>query len=340
MEEKNGILFPEATKLDDTVPEDRRQFYMRFYIGPIQKGFGHTLGNSLRRVLLSSIEGSAIVGVRIPGISHEFESIEGVKEEVTQIILALKKIRLKLKSSEPLAWCKISVENKSKDSSLIVTAGDIEGPVEIVNPAQYIAELAPEAKLTCDLAVAKGRGYVAAETIKQEFDLPADVIPIDGIFNPIIKVNYEVRRAMHGGRADYDELVLDVWTDGTIDPISAYEEAIDILQEFYNRLLNYKERGEVERRKEEIKVGLEELLKKDIVELNIAQKVVDILKKHGITTVEQLIRKTDKELLALENFGRRSLREVKEALKNAGLTLGMTDEDIQKAIEESKREGR
>ena len=332
------LVFPEGTKIDETVPENARRMYQRFYIGPLAKGFGHTIGNSLRRVLLSSVEGDAIVGIKIEGIPHEFSAIEGVRDDVVAIVLHLKRVRLKIKGNKDLVRAEIKVDNTKSEHSKIVTAGDIQGPVEIVNQNQYITEVMPKYKFHCELFVGRGRGYVPADRIQSMFEFPAGTIPVDAIFNPIVKVNYEVRNTIYQDRADYDELVLDIWSDGTKTPQEAYEEAIDILLEHLEALKTYVERGKYEREKKDIKVSnIEKFLERDVQDLNLPRKTYEILKMHNINTVYELVKKTEKDLLALPNLGRRSLKEIMEALARAGLELGMTDEQIQKVIEEEKK---
>ncbi|MFZ8804667.1 MAG: DNA-directed RNA polymerase subunit alpha [Candidatus Calescibacterium sp.] len=332
------FVFPEGTKIDETVPEKARRLYQRFYIGPLERGFGHTIGNSLRRVLLSSIEGDAIVGVKIEGVPHEFSSIEGTRDDVTMIILHLKRVRLKIKGNKDFVRAEIKVDNTKSDSPKIVTAADIDGPVEVANPNQYITEVMPKYKFHCELFIGRGRGYVPADRVQSSFQFPAGTIPIDAIFNPIVKVNYEVRNTMYEERADYDELVIDIWSDGTKTPQEAYEESIDILIEHFRSLRNYVERGKYEKERKDIRVSnIEEFIKRDVQDMNLPRKTYEVLKMHGINTVYDVLKKTEKELLALPNLGRRSLKEIKEALARAGLELGMTDEQIQKAIEEEKK---
>jgi DNA-directed RNA polymerase subunit alpha len=333
------FVFPEGTKIDETVPEKARRMYQRFYIGPLERGFGYTLGNSLRRVLLSSMEGSAIVGVKIDDVPHEFSSIEGVRDDVAMIILYLKRVRLKIIGDKDFVRAEIKVDNTKGDAPKVVRAGDIQGSVEVENKDQYITEVMPKYKFRCELFIAKGRGYVPAERVQFMFDLPAGTIPIDAIFNPIVKVNYEVRTTMYQERADYDELVLDIWSDGTITPQEAYEKSIDLLIEHFEALKNYVERGKYERERKDIKVStIEELLKRDIEDLNLPRKAYEVLKSHNINTVYDLVKKTEKDLLALPNLGRRSLKEIRETLLRANLDLGMTDEQIQQKIMEEKKE--
>lgn len=332
------IVYPEGTKIDETVPENVRHLYQRFYIGPINRGFGHTLGNSLRRVLLSSMEGYAIIALKIDGVPHEFSTIEGVRDDVALLILHLKKVRLKIKGNKSLVRAEIKVDNSKSQTSYIIKASDIQGPVEVINPDQYITELMPKGKFNCEIFVAKGRGYIPAERIGSVFELPAGAIPIDAIFNPIVKVNYEVRKTLYKDRVDFDELVLDIWSDGTITPQEAYEESIEILTDYLEGLKNYIERAEYEMHKREIKVStLEEFLSRNVEELNLPRKAADILLSYNIRTVRELVKMTDKELLSFPSLGRRSLREIREVLNRAGLRLGMTDEDIQQLIEAEKK---
>lgn len=333
------IVFPEGTKIDETVPENVRHLYQRFYIGPINRGFGHTIGNAIRRVLLSSMEGYAIVGLKIEGVPHEFTSVEGVRDDITLIILHLKKVRLKIKGDKDFVRAEIKVDNTKSQEPYVIKAEDIKGPVEIMNPDQYITELMPKYKFQCELFVARGRGYLPAERVQTTFDLPAGTIAIDAIFNPIVKVNYEVRNVLYKDRVDFDELVLDIWSDGTLTPQEAYEEAIDILVEYLESLKSYVERAEYEMQKKEVKVStIEEFLSRSVEELNLPRKAADILMSYNIKTVRELVKMTDKELLSFPSLGRRSLREIREVLNRAGLRLGMTDEEIQKIIEEERKE--
>lgn len=335
------IVYPEGTKIDETVPENVRHLYQRFYIGPINRGFGHTLGNSLRRILLSSMEGCAIVGLKIDGVPHEFSTIKGVRDDVVLLILHLKRVRLKIKGNKNFVRAEIKVDNTKSDEPYIVKGSDIQGPVEVMNPDQYITEVMPKHKFQCELFVGKGRGYVPAERVSTMFEMPAGTIPIDAIFNPIVKVNYEVRKAMYKDRVDFDELVLDIWSDGVITPQEAYDEAIDILREYLEGLKNYVERAEYEQHKREIKIStLEEFLSRSVEDLNLPRKAADILLSYNIKTVRELVKMTDKDLLSFPSLGRRSLREIREVLNRAGLRLGMTDEEIQKTIEEEKKKPR
>lgn len=332
------LVYPEGTKIDETVPENVRHLYQRFYIGPISRGFGYTIGNALRRVLLSSMEGFAIIGLKIAGVPHEFSAIEGVRDDVSILILHLKKVRVKIKGTKDLVRAEIRVDNTKSHDSYVIRASDIQGPLEIMNPDQYITELMPKYKFHCELFVARGRGYVPAERIAAMFELPADAIPIDAIFNPIVKVNYEVRKTLYKDRVDYDELVIDIWSDGTITPQQAYEESIDILMEHLEGLKTYMERAEYEQQKREIKIStIEELLSRSVEELNLPRKAADILLSYKIKTVRDLVKMTDKELLSFPSLGRRSLREIREVLSRAGLRLGMTDDEIQKLIEEERK---
>lgn len=335
------IVYPEGTKIDETVPENIRHLYQRFYIGPINRGFGHTLGNSLRRILLSSMEGYAIVGLKIEDVPHEFSTIKGVRDDVVLIILHLKRIRLKIKGNKNFVRAEIKVDNTKSDEPYRIKGSDIQGPVEVMNPDQYITEVMPKHKFHCELFIAKGRGYVPAERVSTMFEMPVGTIPIDAIFNPIVKVNYEVRKALYKDRVDFDELVLDIWSDGAITPQEAYDEAIDILMEYLEGLKKYVERAEYEQHKREIKVStLEEFLSRSVEDLNLPRKAADILLSYNIKTVRELVKMTDKDLLSFPSLGRRSLREIREVLNRAGLRLGMTDEEIQQAIEEEKKKPR
>lgn len=293
--------------------------YGKYIAEPLERGFGITIGNSLRRILLSSLQGAAIVSVKIDGVLHEFSTVPGVKEDVTEIILNLKEVRLKLHSEGPKT-IRIKVEGPRT-----LKAGDlgtVEG-IEILNPDHPIAALSRDAKLSMELVVKTGRGYVPAERNKEE-NQPIGTIPIDAIFSPIKKVNYTVANARVGQITDYDKLTLEVWTDGSLTPEEAIGHAAKILKEQLSIFITFEEKDEAaasgfdaERAK------LNENLLRSVDELELSVRSANCLKHANIKLIGDLVQKTEAEILATKNFGRKSLNEIKEILAGMGLSLGM-----------------
>ncbi|HEY1371629.1 MAG TPA: DNA-directed RNA polymerase subunit alpha [Candidatus Binatia bacterium] len=292
--------------------------YGKFYAEPFERGFGATIGNSLRRTLLSSLMGAAIISVRIKGILHEFSTIPGITEDVTDIILNLKEIRLRLMDSEQQT---IRIDAKGPKS---VQARDIiAGPgVEILNPDQHIATLARDAKLEMEMVVKLGRGYVPAERNKEE-GVPVDTISMDAIFSPIRKVNFTVTNARVGQRTDYDRLVFEVWTDGGIKPDDAVAYAAKILQDQLQIFINFTEEPQPSRRDESPTTPLNENLYRSVDELEFSVRSQNCLQNADIKYIGELVQKTEQEMLKTKNFGQKSLNEIKEILRGMGLELGM-----------------
>ena len=301
-------------------------YYGKFIYEPLEKGYGITLGNALRRVLLSSIPGAAITSVKIDGVAHEFSTISGVLEDVTDIVLNLKQVRLKLHANPPRT---IKIE---KEGEAEVKAGDIitDGSVEIINPEQHIATLtSKEAKLIMEMTVNLGRGYVPAERNKQEGQ-PLGTVPIDAIFSPIRKVNFTVRNARVGQMTDYDKLILEVWTDGTITSEKAISLAAKILRDQLDIFLIEEEEETLpselpEEKEEEIP---KEVFYKNIDDLELSVRALNCLKNANIRFIGELVQKTEEELLKTKNFGRKSLNEIKNVLHQMGLSLGMELQDF------------
>ena len=301
-------------------------YYGKFIYEPLEKGYGITLGNALRRVLLSSIPGVAITSVKIDGVAHEFSSISGVLEDVTDIVLNLKQVRLKLHDNPPRT---IKIEKEGEGE---VKAGDIitDGSVDIINPQQHIATLtSKEAKLIMEMTVNLGRGYVPAERNKEESQ-PLGTIPIDAIFSPIKKVNFTVRNARVGQMTDYDKLILEVWTDGTITSEKAISSAAKILRDQLDIFLIEEEEETLpselpEEKEEEIP---KEVFYKNIDDLELSVRALNCLKNANIRFIGELVQKTEEELLKTKNFGRKSLNEIKNVLHQMGLSLGMELQDF------------
>ncbi len=315
--------------------------YGKFYCEPLERGFGITIGNSLRRILLSSIAGAAITSVRIEGVYHEFSTIPGVREDVTDIILNLKEVVLRLHSEGPKV-IKLDVQGERE-----VKAGDIEvdSEVEIINPDQHIATLGKDARLYMEMTVERGRGYSPAEMNKRD-DMPIGTIPVDAIFSPIRKVNYTVTNARVGRRTDYDKLTIEIWTDGSVTPKEAIIEAANILhdqltifREFSEEEVDRVERIEEETEEKKDDIIKNEYLYKTVDELELSVRAANCLKSADIKYIGEIVQKTEAELLKTKNFGKKSLDEIKEVLAAMGLSLGMKLENFPSREELDKMRG-
>lgn len=294
--------------------------YGKFFAEPFERGFGTTLGNSLRRILLSSLQGAAITAVRIKGVLHEFSSIQGVTEDVTDIILNLKGVRLKLHSSDQAV---IHIKHKGTG---VITAGSIlvGHNVEIMNPDHHIATCGKDANLEVELSVKMGKGYVSADRNRDE-KAPVGTIPIDSIYTPIKKVNFSVTNARVGQMTDYDKLNLEVWTDGSAKPEDAVAYAAKILKEQLTIFINFDEEAEPLTDEESLEDNdkINENLYRTVEELELSVRSANCLKNAGIKLIGELVTKTEAEMLKTQNFGRKSLNEIKDILTDMGLTFGM-----------------
>ena len=295
--------------------------YGKIVIEPLERGYGTTLGNSLRRILLSSLPGSAVTSIQIDGVLHEFTTVKGVVEDVPTIILHLKELALKLHTQED------KVIELNVTGPKIVTAADIihDNEVQILNPDLYICTLAEGAQLDIQLNVSNGRGYVRGEHNKRE-DMPIGVLPMDSIYTPVHKVNYQIENTRIGQKNVYDKLTMDIWTDGSISPEKSLSLAAKILTEHLNIFVNLSD----EARQTEIMVEKEEaekekMLVMTIEELDLSVRSYNCLKRAGINTIQELTNKTESEMMKVRNLGRKSLEEVKNKL--AGLELGLREED-------------
>jgi DNA-directed RNA polymerase subunit alpha len=314
--------------------ETLTEFYGKFVAEPLERGFGTTIGNSIRRILLSSIQGAAITSVGIKGILHEFSTIPGVREDVTDIVLNLKEVKLKLFSEGPET---IKIKRKEEGE---IKAGDIitTNNIELLNPEAPVATLSKDAELEMEMVVKQGKGYVAAEGNKED-NQPVGTIPIDAVFSPIKKVNYTVSHARVGQVTDYDRLTMEVWTDGGVRPDDAIAYAARILQDQLTVFINFEE--------EPIAMGPEpvedkprfnENLYRSIEELELSVRSANCLKNANIKSIWELVQKTEAEMLKTKNFGRKSLNEIKEILTEMGLSLGMKLESFPPAIEKEREE--
>lgn len=296
--------------------------YGKFVCEPLERGFGITIGNSLRRIILSSLYGAAITSVKFDSVMHEFSVIPGVFEDVSEIILNLKSIRFKTKNASP------RIIHISKDTEGPVTAADIvsdDGGCEVLNPDQHIATLSSEGQLNMEMTVKVGKGYALSEQNKDE-EAPVGTIPIDAVFSPIKRVNYVVTNARVGQRTDYDKLTMDIWTDGSIKPEDAVAYAAKIIKEQMTIFITFDEAVEPSHEKH-VSDGddsdFNENLYRSVEELELSVRSANCLKNADIHKIFQLVSKTEAEMLKTKNFGRKSLNEIKEVLSEMGLSLGM-----------------
>lgn len=318
---KKGFQMPlnKRITIDEKTHTDR---YGKIIVEPLERGFGITIGNALRRVLLSSIEGTAVYAVKIKGCDHELSSLKGVKEDAIYIILNLKKMRFFMQGNEPK---RLAINVKGHK---VVTGADIvtDHSVEVLNRDQYIATVDKDATLEMEIFVMKGRGYMPAEQFSRE-DIPADTIPIDAVFTPISRVNYVVEKTRVGGSTDYDKLVLEIWTDGSITPEKAVSDASTILMDHLDMFILFDEDETQEDEKNTITLvendGINANLSKHIDEIELSVRAYNCLKNANIRSIADLVQKTEHEMLRTKNFGRKSLNEIKQVLSSMGLRLGM-----------------
>ena len=296
--------------------------YGKFVWEPLERGFGITIGNSLRRIILSSLYGAAITSVKIEGVMHEYSAVPGVLEDVSEIMLNLKKVRVKTDDAEPRT---MTVEANGERT---VTAADIvsgDGRVEVLNPAQHIATLTSEGNLQMTLTVQAGKSYSLAEANRDQ-EAPVGTLPIDAIFSPIYRVNYLVGNARVGQRTDYDKLTMEIWTDGSVKPMDAIAYAAKILKEQMHSFINFDEDQEPappDESQEESTPQFNPNLYLDVDELELSVRSANCLRNANIRKIYQLVQKTENEMLKTKNFGRKSLNEIKELLSEMGLSLGM-----------------
>ena len=301
----------------ETVEISDDEKFGKFVVEPLERGYGTTLGNSMRRILLSSLPGAAITSVQIDSVLHEFSTIDGVVEDVTALILNLKKVALKI-HSEDEKTLEIYIKGPAT-----ITAGDIihDSEVEVRNPDVYIATVAEGGHFHARLSAQRGRGYVSAEDNKQD-EMPIGVIPIDSIYTPITRVNYHVEDARVGESDQFDKMTLDVWTNGSISPEDSVSLAAKILTEHLNIFVNLTEEArEVEIMVEKEETKIEKMLEMTVEELDLSVRSYNCLKRAGINTVEELTNKTEPEMMKVRNLGKKSLTEIKQKLNELDLTL-------------------
>jgi DNA-directed RNA polymerase subunit alpha len=313
----------------------RPNTYGKFVCEPLERGFGITLGNALRRVLLSSLQGAAITSVKIDGVLHEFSTIPGVLEDVTDVILNLKQVRFRMLGD---ATRQLLLE---KDGEGEVSAKDIHGNahVEVLNPNQHICTLSKDAKLRMELSIKQGKGYVPADRNVDE-NLPIGTIPIDSIFSPIGKVSYNVSQARVGQITDYDKLTIEIWTDGSIKPDDALAYAAKILKDQLAIFINFEEEQEATEEEILAEPAFNDNLFRSVDELELSVRSANCLKNADIRYIGELVQKSEAEMLKTKNFGRKSLNEIKEILAEMGLALGMKLENFpsREEIENRRKE--
>jgi DNA-directed RNA polymerase subunit alpha len=320
-----GFQKPKRLVVDS---ETLTEKYGKFNAQPFERGFGTTIGNSLRRTLLSSIEGAAVTAVKIEGVLHEFQSIPGVVEDATDIILNLKQVPFKLNGDGPKAlYVRV-------DQPGVVTSGMIEadGDVEILDKDVYLATVSEGGKLDMEMRLKRGRGYVGADK-NFDNDLGIGFIPVDSVHSPVRKVNYAVEAARLGQITDYEKLTLEVWTNGTVLPADAVGLAAKLLKDHMSIFINFEEEIEAEAQVEDGRVQLKnENLNRSVEELELSVRSYNCLKNANIQTIGELVQKTEAEMLKTKNFGRKSLNEIKEILAQMGLSLGMKIDEHGNAV--------
>ena len=306
------------------ISEDKK--YGRFVVEPLERGYGTTLGNSLRRIMLSSLPGTAVSHIRIDGVGHEFSAIPGVKEDVTEIIMNIKSLAIKNNSETDevkTAYIEASGEGEVRASDI-----QVDSDIEIMNPDQVIATLSggPDCKLYIEMTIVNGRGYVSSDKNKRE-DLPINVIAIDSIFTPVERVNIKVENTRVGQITDYDKLTLDVFTDGTIEPSDAVSLAAKVLSDHLRSFIDLSDKSSrIQVIAAEEENSKDKVLEMNIDELELSVRSYNCLKRAGINTVEELCNRTSEDMMKVRNLGRKSLEEVLSKLKELGLSLNLGDE--------------
>jgi len=322
-----GLQMPEGVHVEEMSDSSGQ-----FVVEPLERGYGVTIGNALRRVLLSSLRGMAVTAVKIDGVQHEFSTIEGVTEDVSDIILNLKEVRFK---AEEMREGHLHLSLEGPGNWTAEDIGEAASDYEVLNPDQHIATLAEEASVNVDLRVGYGRGYIPSEENKREDD-PIGVIAVDSIFTPIRNVKYSVKPTRVGQKIDYEKLILDVDTDGSVTPEEAVTQAASILRDHVNFFIQLEEEPEpvVEEQEvdEEVK-RIRELLAQPVDELDLSVRSHNCLKAASIKTIGDLVRREEDEMLKFRNFGRKSLQELVEVLEERGLHFGM---DVEEYLEEKK----
>jgi DNA-directed RNA polymerase subunit alpha len=328
----NNLIRPVALEVDN---DELTTSYGKFVAKPLERGYGLTLGNSLRRVLLSSLQGAGIVAIKVDGVDHEFGTLNNIKEEVSEIILNLKEVRFKIKDKEEVTL----VLEKSGEGA--ATAGDIQASnnVEVLNPKHVIANVSSGGTIRMELKVARGKGYVTALENKEQFDLPVGWIFLDTLFSPVTRVNYTVTNSRVGKRTDYDKLTLEVWTNAGVDPADAVAYSAKILRDQLSVFLNFEDEDTPVEVNKPMPIATttptNEFLLKPVSELELSVRSANCLQNANIKYIYELVSKTEGEMLRTKNFGRKSLNEIKELLSSMGLGLGMKVDSIMKQVDKN-----
>lgn len=324
------LILPQKLAVEEKTMSES---YAKFVAEPYERGYGHTVGNSLRRVLLSSLEGAAVTGVRIEGARHEYQALNGVREDVMNILLNLKKLRLKLFSNGP----EIIYLSAKKEGPVTAKMIQENSNVEVVNKDLVIATLEPGGKLDMEIEISRGRGYVPADEIQSQANWPAGFLPVDALFSPVVKVHYDVENARVGQVTDYDRLILEVWTDGSVTPADALIKSSKLLRESLKIFIPEEELAG-DRPAEQFEEGtegavgtdgvaldsrLKDILEQPVDMIELSSRASNCLKVARIRNIRDLVTRREEELLAVKNFGRKSLDEIKDRLKDMGLSLGM-----------------
>jgi DNA-directed RNA polymerase subunit alpha len=332
----SGMIRPIALEIDN---DTLRKHYGKFVAKPLERGYGQTLGNSLRRVLLSSLQGAGIVAIRIDGVEHEFGTINNVKEEVSEIILNLKEVRFSLSGKEDVV---LTLEKSGEGP---VKASDISEMtnVRVLNPDYVIANVSSGGSIRMELKVARGKGYVTALDNKETFDLPVGWIYLDSLFSPVNRVNYTVTNSRVGKRTDFDKLTLEVWTNAGIEPGDAVAYSAKILRDQLAVFLNFEDEEEIarlEKKPQQQTSPANAALLKPVSELELSVRSANCLQNANIKFIYELVSKTEGEMLRTKNFGRKSLNEIKEILSNMGLGLGMKVDSIMKDLKKDQEQNK
>jgi DNA-directed RNA polymerase subunit alpha len=312
-----NLQMPKNVEVDDKVSTNQ---YGKFSIEPLERGFGVTLGNALRRALLSSLPGAAVTAVKIDGVQHEFSTMTGIKEDVPEILLNLKGMRFKIHSEGPKT---ATFEARGAGA---VKAADLktDPDIELLNPELHIATLNKDGEFRAEVEIGAGRGYVAAEN-QPTVDRPIGVVPVDSLFSPVTKVNFEVENTRIGQRIDYDKLTLEIWTDGSVLPSDALAYAAKILKDHFALFVHFEEEivEEIEEEVDEEFLRIKTLLERSVEELELSVRSSNCLKAADIKTIGDLVTKSEGEMLKYRNFGRKSLKEIADILQGMGLSFGM-----------------
>ncbi|MBI5239553.1 MAG: DNA-directed RNA polymerase subunit alpha [Elusimicrobia bacterium] len=323
------LILPQKLSVDEKTMSDN---YAKFIAEPYERGYGHTVGNALRRVLLSSLEGAAVTAARIDGATHEYATLTGVKEDVMNILLNLKKLRVRLFSNGP----ETVYLTANKEGAVTAGTVRVNSNVEVVNKDLVIANLEAGGKLDMEIEISKGRGYIPAEDLRQQNHWPAGFLPVDALFSPVVKVHYDVENARVGQVTDYDRLIMEIWTDGSLNPAEALIQSSKLLRQSLDIFIPEEaapaaegfaggagEGGAVVGEGLGGDSKLKDILGQPIEMIELSSRASNCLKVARIKTIGELVSKRDEELLAVKNFGQKSLDEIKDRLKDMGLSLGM-----------------